>query len=45
MPYGTSNTPTPENVPPRPIHEQVPDGRLNLLEVAGDHLPEPVGIS
>ena len=42
--YGTSNPATPQNVPPRPVDEQLPDAGLNLLEVPGDHLPEPVGV-
>ena len=36
--------PPPENVPAGPIHEQVTDAGLNLLEVPGHHLPEPVGV-
>jgi hypothetical protein len=42
--YGTSHIPTPENVPAGPIHEQVTNTGLNLIEVSGDHLPEPVGV-
>ena len=43
--YGTSNPTTPENVPAGPIHEHLSNTRLNLLEVPGHHLPEPVGVS
>ena len=42
---GTSHISTPENVPAGPIHEHFSDAGLNLLEVPGDHLPEPVGVS
>ncbi len=43
--YSTSHPATPENVPAGPIHEHFSDAGLNLLEVPGDHLPEPVGVS
>ena len=43
--YGPAHIPTPKNVPAGPIHEHFANTRLNLLEVPGHHLPEPVGIS
>ena len=39
--YGTSNPTTPENIPAGPIYEHFSNAGLNLLEVPGDHLPEP----
>ena len=42
--YGPAHIPTPKNVPAGPIHEQVFNAGLNLLEVTGHHLPEPVGV-
>jgi hypothetical protein len=42
---GTSSTTAPENVPAGPVHEEVANTGLNLLEVPGHHLPEPVGVS
>ena len=43
--YGPAHIPTPKNVPAGPIHEHFANTRLNLLEVPGHHLPEPVGVS
>ena len=42
--YGPAHIPTPKNVPAGPIHEHFANTRLNLLEVPGHHLPEPVGV-
>jgi hypothetical protein len=39
----SNHTPAPENVAAGPVDEHFSNAGLNLLEVPGDHLPEPVG--